>query len=181
MTPLHTINRNDIVNSLTGMSDQIPTAILIHSSLSSIGFVDGGADTVIDGFLDYLGANGTLIMPTICRRDGEKRFDSWHIKNSPSDVGIITEVFRCRHGVLRSDHATHSVAACGSKAYFFTSGHNTAYGRPGPWGEAAFGHNSPWEKMYLDDIHVFFLGVTLKVNTLGHFAQSLMVKTLLNQ
>ena len=84
-------------------------------------------------------------------------------------------------GVVRSDHATHSVAAFGPKAVELTVGHKTSGGRPGPWGPAAFGHGSPWEKFYEWNVRYVFFGVTMRVNTMRHFIQSRIVKDCLNR
>ncbi|MET1167926.1 AAC(3) family N-acetyltransferase, partial [Bacillus velezensis] len=37
--------------------------LLIHSSMKSIGEVEGGADTVLDAFSDYM-KEGLLVLPT---------------------------------------------------------------------------------------------------------------------
>jgi aminoglycoside N3'-acetyltransferase len=152
---------------------------MAHSSLSAFGWVEGGAATVIAALLTALGPTGTLVMPTLCQKDRERRFETWDRERSPSDVGKITEVFRQWPGAVRSDHATHSVAAVGPLAETLTAGHATAGGRPGPWGPAAFGHGSPWQWFYDHKVRYCFLGVTLRVNTLRHFTQSLLVEELL--
>ena len=38
--------------------------VMVHSSLSSMGHVEGGAGTVVQAFLDVLGPEGTLMVPT---------------------------------------------------------------------------------------------------------------------
>jgi len=150
--------------------------IIVHSSLSSLGFVEGGADTVIDACLDTLGPAGTLVMPTLCQRRGGERFARWNIRTSPSDVGRITEVFRKRREVIRSDHATHSVAAFGPLAGTITSGHGAAHGRPGPWGDAAFATNSPWQRLYDVGARAVLIGVTFRVLTFVHLIEHLIVE-----
>ena len=150
--------------------------VMVHSSLSSFGHVEGGAETVIAALLDALAPGGTLVLPALCQRDKERRAETWDIATSPSDVGKITEVFRTWPGAVRSDHFTHSVAALGPLADEITSGHATAYGRPGPWGDRAFGHGSPWERLYEHNSRYCFLGGSFSVHTLRHFVQSLMLE-----
>jgi aminoglycoside N3'-acetyltransferase len=152
------------------------TLVMVHSSLSAFGHVEGGAEAVIAALLAAIAPDGTLVLPTLCQRDKERREETWDIARSPSDVGKITEVFRTWPGAIRSDHFTHSVAALGPLAEEITSGHATAYGRPGPWGERAFGHGSPWERLVEHNALYCFLGVSFRVHTLRHFIQSLVLE-----
>ena len=97
--------------------------LLFHSSLKSFGYIEGGADAVIDGALLAVGDCGTLVAPTLVQRDFANAYKNWDKNRTPSDVGRITEVFRKRPEALRSDQATHSVAAIGPMAKFLTEGH----------------------------------------------------------
>ena len=84
--------------------------IIVHSSLSSMGLVDGGAETVIEALTEVLGDDGTLLFPAFSYGTvGESM--TFDIKNTPVCVGKIPETFRNTNGVLRSMHPTHSVCA----------------------------------------------------------------------
>lgn len=175
-----TVSQAELVAGFRRLGLQAGRTAMAHSSLSAFGWVDGGAETVIRALLEVLGPEGTLVMPTLCQRDRELRFSTWDRFHSPSDVGRITEVFRHWPGAIRSDHATHSVAALGPLAASLTAGHAQAHGRPGPWGPAAFGHGSPWERLYELNAIYCFLGVNFRVNTMRHFVQSLLVEEILS-
>lgn len=180
MTQKSTVYQEDIERALRQVGVGAGDVVFFHSSLSSMGYVVGGAETVIRAFLSVIDpTRGTLVLPTLCQKARERRFEVWDIHRSPSDVGRITEVGRLWPGAVRSDHATHSVAAIGAQAHEITSGHATAYGRPSPWGPAAFGFGSPWERLYQMDAHYLFLGTTTSCNTIGHFAQAEFVRQLL--
>jgi len=145
---------------------------MAHSSLSSFGHVEGGAKAVIEALLEAISPGGTLVLPTLCQADKERREETWDIARSPSDVGRITEIFRTWPGAIRSDHFTHSVTALGPLAEEITAGHATAYGRPSPWGERAFGSGSAWEKLYEHNALYCFLGVSYRVHTMRHYVQA---------
>lgn len=149
--------------------------LLFHSSLKSFGYIEGGADAVIDGALLAVGDRGTLVAPTLVQRDFANAYKNWDKDRTPSDVGRITEVFRERPEALRSDQATHSVAAIGPMAKFLTEGH-TAYGpRPSIYGDYAFAESSPWQKMYDLGGKVVFMGATIESNTYRHFIEARMI------
>ena len=149
--------------------------LLFHSSLKSFGYIEGGADAVIDGALLAVGERGTLVAPTLVRRDFANAYKNWDKDRTPSDVGRITEVFRERPEALRSDQATHSVAAIGPMAKFLTEGH-TSYGpRPSIYGDYAFAESSPWQKMYDLGGKVVFMGATIESNTYRHFIEARMI------
>ena len=68
--------------------------IFVHSSLSSIGYVEGGADAVVDAFLDVLGSTGTLVVPTFTFSHGGKLDPVFDPIRDASEMGRITEVTR---------------------------------------------------------------------------------------
>lgn len=175
------LTQADLVTGFRRLGIEPGMTVMAHSSLSSFGYVQGGAPAVIRALLVVVGEEGTLCLPTLCQRDRERRQQTWNIATSPSDVGQITEVFRHWPGVVRSDHFTHSVAAQGPLASEITSGHATAGPRPGPWGGRAFGHGSPWDRFYELNVLYCFLGVTLHVNTMRHYAQSVLLESAVAQ
>jgi aminoglycoside 3-N-acetyltransferase len=175
------VRKIDITGSLRRLGLREGDCAVVHSSLSAFGHVEGSAETVILAFLEVLGASGTLVMPTFCRKEGSHRFETWDLRASPSDVGMITEKFRVRPGSIRSDHPTHSLAATGRLATWITSGHAEASGRPGPWGEAAMGKGSPWEKLYDLNARIVLLGVDFQVNSMVHLIEHMIVERALSK
>lgn len=114
----------------TGLADAFRTAglaagdlVLVHSALRRLGEVEGGADTVIAALLDALGGSGTLAMPTHTWKVVNRAQPVFHQALTPSCVGALSEVFRLRPGVGRSQHPTHSLAACGPRAAELLAGH----------------------------------------------------------
>ena len=171
--------QEEITRALHRVGVRRGDTVMFHSSLSSMGWVVGGADTVIDGFLEAVGPAGTVVVPTLCRMpDGERHltFDRWHIKTSVSCVGRITEVLRHRPDAVRSDHGTHSVAAIGPRAGELTANHGASGPRLGPWGPRAFAGESPWQKFYDWNVAYCFLGVNFHYNTMVHFVESRLVE-----
>lgn len=149
------VTKQDILFSLSLMEIQRGDLLLVHSALSSIGQVDGGADTVIDALLEAIGPKGTLVMSTLTGWDSH--FDA---QTTPSAVGAISETFRRRPGVLRSLHPVHSVAALGQFAEYITEGHELC--------ETGCGEGTPYWKIAELGGKILLLGVDMDRNTMMH-------------
>lgn len=157
--------------------------VMFHSSLSSMGTVIGGPDAVIDGFLDAVGPEGTVAVPTLWyhHTTPPMRLEEWDIATSPSYPGRITEVFRRRLDSIRSDNPTHSVSAIGARAKELTRGHGRAGLRPCVFGDTAFAVESPWEHLYRWNAAYCFIGVDFTVNTMGHLVETRFVESALSR
>lgn len=172
------VTATDIRKALERLGITEGDMVLVHSSLRSLGAVEGGAASVIQGFEDLLGKEGTLVMPTLCQVDFKNSYKTWYM-DKPSDVGYLSEFFRKQPYVYRSNHPTHSVAARGKHAYTLTCEHS-AYG---PhlclYGEYAFADSSPWLKMRKMGAKIVFIGVTTRYNTMKHAVEVQYVEALL--
>jgi aminoglycoside N3'-acetyltransferase len=97
---------------------------MVHSSVSRLQPVyEGSAHDLLDLLLRLAGPGHTLVMPAFFFGTAElfnrayyrehPRFDA---RRTPSQMGLVTELFRRRRGVVRSLHPTHSVCALGPLA-----------------------------------------------------------------
>lgn len=150
----------DIAADLRALGLSEGMNIVVHSSLSSLGRVEEGADAVIDALLEVLGPSGTLVMPAFYFPPPEL-FDP---AVTPSRMGLITETFRKRPGVLRSFHPTHSVSALGPLAANFVKGHETA---------TAFGIDSPLHRLANSGGYVLLLGVQHTSDSMVHIGEAI--------
>lgn len=147
--------------------------------MKSFGYVEGGPNTVIEGFREYL-SEGTLCFPALRQKDFGNAYKNWDINNTPSDVGFLSETFRKYPGVLRSDQETHSVTAIGKNAEYVTSGHRGGKKRICLYGDYAFSYTSPWQRICDMGGKVVFIGVPMKVNTMKHLVESTVVTDIID-
>jgi aminoglycoside 3-N-acetyltransferase len=98
--------KQDLVNHLKELGIDENGSLLGHSSMKSIGQVEGGADTVLDALSEYM-KNGLLIFPTHTWSYINAENPRFYVNESPSCVGLLTELFQKRPGVVRSWHPTH--------------------------------------------------------------------------
>lgn len=149
------LTKQDIKLSLELMGVVPGDTLLVHSALTAIGPVEGGADTVIDAFLETIGEEGTLVMSTLTGW-----FAPFDADTSPSAVGYLSEKFRTRKGVLRSLHPVHSVCAYGKHAEFITEGHEHC--------KTGCGEGTPYLKIRDLGGKAVLLGVDMDRNTVMH-------------
>ena len=132
--------------------------VMVHSSLSAIGHVQDGPNTLIDAILSLIGKRGTLVMPSFNHRGA-------HIYNpltTPTTNGAIPDAFWRRPGVIRSQHPTHALAAFGPKAETICANHiNT-----GVWTA-----ESPISRFIHSGGYILSLGVDHNSSTAYHAAE----------
>lgn len=155
--------------------------LLVHSSLSAIGWVCGGPVAVLIALQEVLGESGTLVMPTHSTDLSDPSQwgnppvpESWWQtirETMPAyapdltptrSMGTIVETFRKQKDASRSAHPQHSFCARGPQASYATDNHSLAFG---------MGEDSPLARIY--DLHgsVLLLGVGHSNNTSLHLAE----------
>lgn len=155
---MHT--KKQLLQNIENMGINPKGTLLIHSSMKAIGPVEGGADTVLDVWIQYMKDDGLLIFPTHTWRQIGKETLIFDSRSLSSCVGILPELFRHRTGVIRSLHPTHSVAALGKNAKDYVVGEETRI-TPCP-------REGCWGKLLDLDADILFLGCTLRSNTFLH-------------
>ncbi|MGF1718456.1 AAC(3) family N-acetyltransferase [Vibrio kyushuensis] len=151
--------KQNLIDDLNRLGIDPNGVLLVHSSMKAIGSVEGGADTVLDA-LSELMSNGLLLLPTHSWDKHNLADGIFDPEKEPTCVGILSELFRNRTGVVRSLHPTHSVAALGNNAEQFIAGEEKATS-PCP-------RDGVWGKLYDADAQILFLGCPLTRNTYIH-------------
>ena len=160
------VARADIIQGLRRIGVRAGDTVFFHSSLSSLGYVEGGADTVIDGFLEAVGPGGTVAVSTC-------HFSGWHyeyvlraekpsfdVGNSVSRMGRITEVLRRRPDAIRCLDSSNAMCAIGNQAKYLAEGALQCC--------TPCGRDSAWGKLGELDAHYLFLGTGWPTCTLMH-------------
>lgn len=134
--------------------------VLMHSSCKSLGEMENGADTLLDALMEYFGKEGLICLPTHSWALVGKKQPVYDVLETPSNVGILPELFRKRESVYRSWHPTHSIAAYGKDAWEFLKGDENCL--------TPCGRNSAWGRLYDRDAYVMLVGVELNRMTFFH-------------
>ncbi|MBQ8064621.1 MAG: AAC(3) family N-acetyltransferase [Prevotella sp.] len=180
MKPL--ILKQDLLAAFRELGMQPGMTVMVHTSLSSIGYVCGGAPMVIEALLETVCSEGTIMMPTQSWKNldpevgvhPEVSEDDWQTirgnwpaydkRTTPTQtMGAVAELFRQWPGSLRSDHPARSVTANGRHAAYLTESHDLSN---------IFGDGSPIGRLYELDGYVLLIGVGYDKNTSLHLADA---------
>jgi aminoglycoside 3-N-acetyltransferase len=175
------ITQASLIKDLARIGIKPGMTLLVHASLSSLGWVCGGAVAVINALEEALTPQGTLVMPA----HSSGLSDPAHWENPPvpepwwdvirqqmpafdpsltptRDMGMIAETFRKQSGVARSGHPCASFSAWGKhRDYVLMDDHY----------DFAQNEQSPLGRVYELDGYVLLLGVGYDKNTSFHLAE----------
>src|SRR5262245_12623278 len=173
------VTRSQLVADLRrlGVRDGIA---MVHSSLSSLGWVVGGSQTVVEALLECLGPGGTLCAqaswedipfghaewPSDWRAAYEAElppFDPQLSAAAPYE-GRIAERIRTWPGAQRSANPGTGIAAIGARAAELTADHRLDDG---------FGAGTPYARLIDSDAQVILLGAPLRTISLLHHAEAI--------
>ena len=162
------LTQDNIVKTLRDLELTTGDLVCVHSSFSSLGYVEGGPPTVIKALEEVVGDSGTIMMPTfsmggsmLSYLESEEVFD---VSNTPSKVGVLTETFRNWPGVRRSLHPTNSVAAKGPLAKDLLDGHQRSV--------CPFGLETPFGRLVASGAKI--LMINTHIHSFLHHVQDLV-------
>lgn len=148
-------------------------SVMLHAAFASSGF-RGSPRDLADVFLRVIGPAGNLLMVSMPYSSSthdylleKKTFD---VRKTPSHMGMVSEMFRRREGVLRSFSPSHPVLAFGPKAEWIVADHDKCLYPCGP--------GSPFEKLWELGGKIVVFHVHYPTITFVHYAEHFVEKLL---
>lgn len=157
------VTRQDVERMFDELGIASDSTVAVHTSLKSIGKIDGGAEGLLDYYTELL-SEGLLIVPTHTWAVVNRSNPVYDVRESVPNIGVFPQIcakeaFR-RENAVRSLHPTHSVAAFGKRAEDFVKGEENTRSRT-PVGGV-------WGRFYEENAKVLMIGVGLERNTYMH-------------
>ena len=156
------MTRQQIAAALGEVGVRRGSVLFVHSSLSSIGTVAGGASEAVAAIREVLGGEGTLAVPAFTfSHPGGPVFDP---RRERSQMGAISEEVRSLPEARRSRHYLHSVAAAGPRSAELTCRH----------GASAWAADGPFWQLFELDADILLLGVPYTRCTQFHVVEQMV-------
>ncbi|MFQ6791578.1 MAG: aminoglycoside N(3)-acetyltransferase [Thomasclavelia sp.] len=174
--------KNSLVNDLKKLGVLKGDMVLMHASLSKLGWIVGREVTVIDAILETIGDTGTLIMPSFTGDNSapelwqappvdkewveiiKNNMPAYDPKRTPTrEMGKVVDALLRYPGCIRSRHPQVSFCGYGKEAKYILKDHALSPG---------LGDGSPLKKLY--DCHgkILLLGVGYENCTALHLSES---------
>ena len=159
------LNEAKILDALQSLGTFKTDLLLVHSSLSACGSIDGGPATVINALRSWITDRAALALPTHTWSypDASGVAPVYDFKSTPSVVGTITNYYWRQPGIVRSLHPSHSIACSGPQAEELCRDHELR--------ETPCGAGTPYLRIAEGNSSVLMFGATMDSYTLYHTAE----------
>ncbi len=161
---------HDLLAALRKLGVTPGSVVMVHSSFDRFAGFTGKPTDVIRVLEEAVGPTGTLLMPTLPFTGTAVEYVSrrpvFDVRRTPSQVGLLTELFRRSAGVARSVHPTHPVAAWGARATDMLANHHLA--------RTPCGKGTPFARLFERDGRILFLGAGIESMTFFHYVEEVL-------
>jgi aminoglycoside 3-N-acetyltransferase len=140
---------------------------MVHSSFSTVSGFTGSPSDFIDALIDVVGPEGHLLMVSMPYMSSTFEYLQkgrvFDVLKTVSHMGVVSETFRRRPGVLRSQHPTHPILAFGPRAAWFVEDHEKCL--------YPCGLGTPFDKLFQLGGKVLFVDVSFFTMTFFHYLE----------
>ena len=155
------LNKEILKKDLKKLGIKKGDKLMVHSSLSALGRVEGGAKAICFALMETIGEEGILMMPTFNHDAPFKKGGPGYYspQETPTSNGMVPDTFWRMKGVYRSLNPTHPFAAWGKEAKKYVENHHQV---------TTMGKNSSLHLLEKNKGKVLLLGVDYRANTFHH-------------
>ncbi|MFT5721793.1 MAG: aminoglycoside 3-N-acetyltransferase [Motiliproteus sp.] len=159
---------DDLVKHLKKQGLGTGDTLIVHASWRPDSGFNGNPAEMIRALKQVIGPEGLLVMTSMPYQNESSRAflergGTLNVRRSPSQMGLLSEVFRRNKETLRSLSPTHPLLAWGAGSENFIAGHDLAL--------SPFGPKSPFQKLLDLDAKVLCIDAPFATITFSHFVE----------
>lgn len=175
------LTSDEIMNQLAKFQIPKGSVLEVHCSLKNVGYIIGGAQTLVDCLIKTVGQDGTVVMTHMCSENSEPAYwcnppierSLWEtVRNSTPafssqstetmGMSVVNANLSRRSGCYNSNHPNCGFIAYGRLAEYITENHSLDF---------PLGDNSPLGKMYNLPSYILLIGVDYDNCTAMHLGE----------
>jgi len=172
------VTRSRLAADLNALGVKLGGIVMVHTALSQLGWVIGGAETFGRALFDAVGPEGTVMayigwedeppqpLPEATRSIVEREFPPYDplVARAVKDHGRVPELLRTWPGAVHSGHPEAGIVAIGPRAGELAHPHPD---------DDAYGANTPYARLVAMRGQVLLAGAPLDTTTLIHHAEAI--------
>ena len=185
------ITKEDLINKFSQLGIKQGDTLLVHASLSSLGYVVGGAEALYYALREVIGNEGTIVVPSQTVEISDPT--SWQYPPVPQEwhdvirssmpaysknlsyskaLGAFSQLIGILPYSIRSNHPMYSFTAIGEKASEIIG--QDSFDFP-------FGDESSLGRMYSIGAKVLMIGTDFETNTSLHLAENRLNREVIHE
>ena len=185
------ITKDNLIHQFSQLGIKNGDTLLVHASLSSLGYVVGGAEALYLALREVIGKKGTIVVPSQTVEISDPA--SWQYPPVPEEwhdvirdampvyskdlsyskaMGAFSQFIGILPNSVRSNHPIYSFTAIGEKANEII-GHDSI--------DFPFGDESPLGRLYSIGAKVLMIGTDFETNTSLHLAENRLNREVIHE
>ena len=185
------VTKDDLIHKFSQLGIKRGDSLLVHSSLSSLGYVVGGAEALYLALREVIGEKGTIVVPSQTVEISDPANwqyppvpEEWHavIRDAmpayskelsySKAMGAFSQFIGILHNSIRSNHPMYSFTAIGEKTIEIIG--QDSFDFP-------FGEESPLARLYSIGAKVLMIGTDFETNTSLHLAENRLNREVIHE
>jgi aminoglycoside 3-N-acetyltransferase len=169
-TTFHAFSPSDLTEAVISLGIETGDIVLAHIAYNQFLGFTGQPSDVLGSLRSAVSQSGTLLMPSMPFTGSALEYvqsgPMFDVRRTPSQMGLVTELFRRSPGTIRSLHPTHPVLANGPRASELIRDH--------PLAKTPCGRHSPFAKLVEKDAKIALLGTGIGAMTFYHHLEEVL-------
>ncbi len=166
----HAYDKEKLKKALKEVGIARGDTLMVHSAYSRFSGFTGSPVDIIEALIEVVGEQGNVLMVSMPYRSSTaaylKNNPVFDVQKTPSQMGIISEVFRKRRDVARSANPSHPLLVWGNQQADLINDHENCLYPCGP--------GSPFEKLHQLKGKILFFDVPFNTFTFIHYIEHLI-------